>query len=84
LFFKFKKIDLLKINDKIYQLTRRIGKGGFSEVYHCISSDDYKSYALKKCDLTNMDEENTKLVLNEIDLLKKLQVTDKVVKLFEQ
>jgi hypothetical protein len=31
-----------------------------------------------------MDEENTKLVLNEIDLLKKLQVTDKVVKLFEQ
>lgn len=68
----------------MYQLARRIGKGGFSEVYHCISNDDYRSYALKKCDLKDMDEENTKLVLNEIELLKKLQATDRVVKLFEQ
>jgi hypothetical protein len=48
-----------------------------------MSFEEKQSYALKKVDLKDLDQENTKLVMNEIDLLKKLQSTDKVVKLYD-
>lgn len=79
----FKKIDVVQINKKLYQIINKIGKGGFSEVFCCISFEEKQSFALKKVDLKDLDLENTKLVLNEIDLLKQLQSTDKVVKLFD-
>lgn len=66
----------------MYQIISRIGKGGFSEVFSCVSLDDKKIYALKKSDLKKMDQEGTKQVLNEIEVMKKLQVTSRVVKLF--
>ncbi len=67
----------------MYQLIQRIGQGGFSEVFHCISLNHQKSYALKKVNLSDLDEQNTKLVMNEVELLKKLQTTSKVVQLID-
>lgn len=78
-----KKIDLVQINKKIYQIINRIGKGGFSEVYCCLSYEDKKTYALKKSDLSNLDEDNTKLVFKETETMKALQNTDKVVKFID-
>jgi hypothetical protein len=52
-------------------------------VFHCISYNHQKSFALKKVNLSGLDEQNTKLVMNEVDLLKKLQTTSKVVQLVD-
>ena len=62
-------------------MVSKIGKGGFSEVYHCISLKDTKSVAMKKVKIDDVSDE--KLVLNEIELLKKLQDTNKVIKLYD-
>jgi serine/threonine protein kinase len=74
----------VQINKKLYQVINRIGKGGFSEVFCCFSFEDKKTYALKKSDLNNLDEDNRKLVFRETDTLKGLQNTDKVVKFIDQ
>ena len=75
------KLDLFEVNKELYALVTKIGKGGFSEVYHCISLKDTKSVAMKKVKLNDQDDE--KLVMNEIELLKKLQDTNKVIKLYD-
>ncbi len=80
---KFKSNDLCKVKDQLYLVTQRIGRGGFSDVFHCISHAKSKSFALKKVNLKDLDEQNTKLVMNEIELLKKLQSSDKVVQLYD-
>jgi serine/threonine protein kinase len=81
-----KEIDLISVNNKRYQLVSKIGQGGFSEVYHCISfkKNESKSYAIKKVDLSKLDQENISQVMNEIELLKKLQATNKVIQLFDR
>lgn len=65
----------------LYNKVARIGKGGFSEVYHCISLKESKSVALKKVKLDDVSDD--KLVMNEIELLRKLQDTNKVIKLYD-
>lgn len=67
----------------MYQIVNKIGQGGFSEVYQCISFKEKKSYAMKKVKLSNIDKETIDLVMNEINLLKKLQNSDKVIRLYE-
>ncbi len=67
----------------MYQVIQRIGQGGFSDVFHCISYNHQKSFALKKVNLSELDEQNTKLIMNEVELLKKLQTTSKVVQLVD-
>ena len=79
-----KALQLVDVNNKSYQLLSKIGQGGFSVVYHCVSVKEHKSYALKRVDLSALDTENIKSILNEIELLKKLQSTKKVVELIDQ
>lgn len=67
----------------MYQIVNKIGQGGFSEVYQCISFKENKSYAIKKVKLSEIDQESIDLVMNEITLLKKLQDTGKVIRLFD-
>lgn len=67
----------------MYQTITTIGKGGFSEVYHCVCLKEAKNYAMKKVFLKDLDSDSIKLVMNEIDLLKKLQSTNKVVHLID-
>ncbi|CAF0703115.1 unnamed protein product [Brachionus calyciflorus] len=79
----FKNYKFIEINKELYQIVNKIGQGGFSEVYHCISHKEHKSYAMKKVNLADLDQENLKLITNEIDLLKKLQNTGKVIQLYD-
>lgn len=70
-----------EINSRLYQIVSKIGQGGFSEVYHCISFHESKSYALKKVQIN--DTQSYELNINEIELLKRLQTTQKVVQLYD-
>lgn len=74
----------VKINNNWYQLISVVGKGGFSEVYQCLSFKEGKNYALKKVKLADLDAENLKLIMNEIELLKKLKSTEKCIQIFDQ
>jgi serine/threonine protein kinase len=74
-------MEFWEINKKSYQYVSRIGKGGFSEVFHCICSENSKNCAVKKVVITS--QENFNLMLNEINLLKRLQNTKKVVQLYD-
>ena len=76
-------VDVCEVNKKLYQLVSKIGSGGFSEVYHCLQFGDKKNFALKKVKLDSMDEQNKNLIMNEIELLKKLKSTDKVIELYD-
>jgi predicted RNase H-like nuclease (RuvC/YqgF family) len=76
------KFELVEINMKKYQLICKIGCGGFSEVFKCISIDTKESVALKK--VTINDNESVQLIKNEIDLLIKLKNSNKVVNLLDQ
>lgn len=76
------KFELVEINMKKYQLICKIGSGGFSEVFKCISIDTKESVALKK--VTINDKESAQLIKNEIDLLIKLKDSNKVVNLIDQ
>jgi serine/threonine protein kinase len=76
-------IDVCDVNHKLYQLVSKIGSGGFSEVFHCVSFETKKNFALKKVKLENLNEEDTNLIMNEVEVLKKLRSTDKVVELFD-
>lgn len=60
-----------------------IGKGGFSEVFHCVSFKDAKSFALKRVNLADLDAENLKLIMNEIELLKQLKSTEKCIQIYD-
>ena len=76
-------IDICDVNHKLYQLIAKIGSGGFSEVYHCVSFEKKKNFALKKVKLESLDEQSTSLIMNEIEVLKKLKSTDKVIELYD-
>ena len=97
--YKINTINFCHVNNNRYQIVASIGLGGFSEVYHCImhgAKDSAaliskevkikgsKSYAIKKVDLSKLDPENLAQVMNEIELLKKLQATGKVIQLYDQ
>jgi serine/threonine protein kinase len=60
-----------------------VGEGGFSEVFHCIFLKESKSYALKKVNLDQLGAESLEFIMNEIELLKKLQSTNKVIQLID-
>lgn len=78
-----KSYTYVEVNTKLYQVVNKIGQGGFSEVFHCISFKEHKHYAMKRVNLAELDSENINLVMNEIELLKKLQNTEKVVQLYD-
>lgn len=74
----------MKVNSNSYQIVNKIGEGGFSNVFSCLSLTDKKLYALKKVTLSGLASSVTKQVLNEISLLKKLKSSDKVIGLIDQ
>lgn len=79
--FQYKSKDFYEINKRLYHIVSKIGQGGFSEVYHCISFKDSRSFALKKV-LIN-DIQNFNFIMNEIELLRRLQSTQKVIQLYD-
>ena len=72
----------ITINRKLFTLMGRIGRGGSSEVYR-VMAENYRLWALKKVKLDNADESAVRGYKGEIELLKKLENVDRVVRLID-
>lgn len=79
---KKKKRSHFSINGKMYAARGKIGKGGSSDVYRVMAEND-KIFALKRVDLGDCNEETVRGYKGEIDLLKRLENVDRVVRLFD-
>lgn len=77
-----KKRSHVIINNKVFTIRGRIGKGGSSDVYRVMAEND-KMFALKKVNLEDCNEETVRGYKGEIDLLKKLENVERVVRLFD-
>ena len=77
-----KKRTHVTLNGKVYSLRGRLGKGGSSDVYRVMAEND-KMFALKKVNLEDCNEETIRGYKGEIDLLKKLEHVERVVRLFD-
>lgn len=79
---KKKKRTHVTLNGKLYSLRGRLGKGGTSDVYRVMAEND-KMFALKKVSLKDAAEDTIRGYKGEIDLLKKLENVERVVRLFD-
>ncbi|KAH0537080.1 hypothetical protein FGG08_006082 [Glutinoglossum americanum] len=70
------------INGKTFTRMDCIGRGGSSRVYR-VMAENYKIFALKKVTLEDVDEIAIRGYKGEIELLKKLDSVDRVVRLFD-
>ncbi|KAF2088225.1 kinase-like protein [Saccharata proteae CBS 121410] len=70
------------VNGKPYQEIGRIGKGGSSDVYR-VMAENGKLFALKRVKLEDADENAVRGYKGEIELLKKLEGVERVVRLFD-
>lgn len=77
-----RKRSHVTINGKIFSLKGRLGKGGSSDVYRVMAENE-KMFALKKVNLEDCNEDTVRGYKGEIELLKKLENVDRVVRLFD-
>lgn len=77
-----KKRNYISVNQKIFTRMDCIGRGGSSKVYR-VMAENYKVFALKRVTLEDQDELAIRGFKGEIDLLKKLENVDRVVRLFD-
>lgn len=77
-----KKRTQLSINHKHFTRLDCIGRGGSSRVYR-VMAENYKIFALKRVNLEDVDPLTLAGYKGEIDLLKKLENVDRVVRLFD-
>lgn len=71
-----------KVNGKDYTQMKRIGKGGSSDVYQ-VMAENQKMFALKRVKLEGADENAIAGYKGEIELLRKLENVERVVRLID-
>lgn len=76
------KRSSLSVNGKFYTKLEMIGKGGSSKVYKVLAADG-KLYALKRVQLKGVDPTAAAGYINEMSLLKRLQLCDHIIKLID-
>lgn len=72
----------MTINHKAFTRMDCIGRGGTSRVYR-VMAENYKIFALKRVNLEDADRVTLAGYKGEIDLLKRLENVDRVVRLFD-
>ncbi|KAJ5769389.1 hypothetical protein N7520_003948 [Penicillium odoratum] len=77
-----KKRTQVSINGKHFTRLDCIGRGGSSRVYR-VMAENYKIFALKRVNLEDVDPITLTGYKGEIDLLKKLENVERVVRLFD-
>ncbi|OXV08292.1 hypothetical protein Egran_03946 [Elaphomyces granulatus] len=77
-----KKRSQVSINHKTFTRMDCIGRGGSSRVYR-VMAENYKIFALKRVNLEDVDGLTLAGYKGEIDLLKRLENVDRVVRLFD-
>ncbi|KAF3909169.1 PAK-2p27 [Orbilia brochopaga] len=70
------------VNGKQYLRLDQIGRGGSARVYK-VMAENYKMLAMKKVTLEKQDETTIRGFKGEIDLLRKLQDVERVVRLYD-
>ncbi|KKY17840.1 putative checkpoint protein [Phaeomoniella chlamydospora] len=77
-----KKRNYISINGKLFTRLDCIGRGGTSRVYR-VMAENYKIFALKRVGLEDADPASIAGFKGEIDLLRKLENSDRVVRLYD-
>ena len=77
-----KKRNYISVNSKLFTRMDCIGRGGSSKVYR-VMAENFKVFALKRVTLEEQDEAAIRGFKGEIDLLKRLENVDRVVRLFD-
>lgn len=77
-----RKRNQVSVNHKPFTRLDCIGRGGSSRVYR-VMAENYKIFALKRVNLEDVDPLTLAGYKGEIDLLKKLENLDRVVRLFD-
>ena len=77
-----KKRNYISVNGKLFTRMDCIGRGGSSKVYR-VMAENFKVFALKRVTLEDQDEAAIRGYKGEIDLLKKLENVDRVIRLFD-
>ncbi|CAH8655950.1 unnamed protein product [Schistosoma haematobium] len=70
------------VNGKKYQVINELGRGGSSVVYWAMDSD-LNPWAVKKVDLKNLTQETVTSYINEIEMLKSLINSDRIIRLYD-
>lgn len=76
------KKNKLRVNGKHFTRLDCIGRGGSSRVYR-VMAENSKFFALKRVSLEDADEIAVRGFKGEIDLLKKLETVDRVIRLYD-
>lgn len=74
---------MVMVNGLSFQLIRQIGSGGSCKVYQAVDTQHRRLVAIKIVDLEEVDESMVGSYINEINILKKLQHSNRVVELFD-
>ena len=77
-----KKRSHISVNGKLFTRLDKIGRGGSSMVYK-VMAENYKMFALKRVNLEDADEVSIRGYKGEIELLRKLEHVERVVRLFD-
>ena len=77
-----KKRNYISVNSKLFTRMDCIGRGGSSKVYR-VMAENFKVFALKRVTLEDQDDAAIRGYKGEIDLLKKLENVERVVRLFD-
>jgi serine/threonine-protein kinase TTK/MPS1 len=76
------KRNRLKLNGKYFTRLDCIGRGGSSRVYR-VMAENSKFFALKRVSLDDADENAVRGFKGEIDLLRKLEGVERVIRLYD-
>ena len=79
---KRKPRNMISVNGKHFTRMECIGRGGSGRVYR-VMAENFKLFALKSVSLEDLDELTIRGFKGEIELLKKLQDVDRVVRLYD-
>ncbi|KAL9621025.1 MAG: hypothetical protein Q9160_004543 [Pyrenula sp. 1 TL-2023] len=77
-----KKKQQIPVNGKFFTRLDRIARGGSSQVYR-VMAENFKIFALKRVNLESADPLSIAGFKGEIDLLRRLENVDRVVRLFD-
>lgn len=76
------KKNRMKLNGKVFTRLDVIGRGGSSRVYR-VMAENSKFFALKRVSLDDADESAVRGFKGEIDLLRKLEHVERVIRLYD-
>lgn len=77
-----KKRNFMSVNGKMFTRLDCVGRGGSSKVYR-VMAENFKIFALKRVTLEDQDELAVRGYKGEIELLRKLDKVDRVVRLYD-